>query len=71
MFDIFISKIFYNSSKFLSYMFKHITANNVSHIYNAYPVSKLIDEFFFFFAISNNRLFSLSNEFFFNDDKYQ
>ena len=52
-------------------MFKHITANNVSHIYNAYPVSKLIDEFFFFFAISNNRLFSLSNEFFFNDDKYQ
>ena len=52
-------------------MFKHITANNISYIYNAYPVPKLIDEFFFFFAISNNRLFSLLNEFFFNNDKYQ
>ena len=51
-------------------MFKHVTANNVSCIYNAYSISNLIDKFFFFLAIPDNRLFSLLDELFFNDNRY-
>ena len=63
-------KIFCNSSKFLSYIFKHFIASNVSYLYKAYPIPKLIDKFFLFITIPNNRLFLFLNEFFFNDDGY-
>jgi len=52
-------------------MFKHFTAGDVSHLYKAYSIPKLIDKFFFFITVPNNRLFLFLNEFFLNDNEYQ
>ena len=67
---ILISRVFYNNSKFLNYMFKYIIVKNISYISIAYLISKFIDKLFFFLIISNNRLFFFLNKLFFNNNRY-
>jgi len=67
---ILIPKFFYDRNKFLSYAFKPLTVKNVHHIDTTYPISQFVYELFFFLTILDNSLFSILNDFFFNDDIY-
>jgi len=66
----FVPKVFYNDSKFLSYAFKLFAAIDVSCLYGAYSGPELIiNKFFLFVIIPNDRLSFFLNKLFFYDDR--